>query len=261
MKKNQRWLTIGLWIACQFLAISLLLPMPVSADDCLTDPLNAADCMPPRLPPRHLHHHQRGREPWQPPGQRAHRHGSGNRRSGHRSRDRRSNGRSVARKWPHQRALPYPRDAHIPVPWLNAVPGIIPTPSSTAERVRHAVREMVCPILGQHRHAQSLLRGRVYSYTSLGPDIELALSYNAAPGQRRNVSPRLAFLLRFTAPAATERIVIWKGSGSRYHASQNAPPAAHSPQMPLQMLVLVEVTGNGCSTTGLSSCCSRRTLI
>lgn len=42
--KHPRFL-IGLWLLCQVLALSLLLPRPVYAHDCLTDPLNAADCM------------------------------------------------------------------------------------------------------------------------------------------------------------------------------------------------------------------------
>ena len=45
MKTKNRQLMVGLWLICQLLALSLLLPASAYADDCLTDPLNAADCM------------------------------------------------------------------------------------------------------------------------------------------------------------------------------------------------------------------------
>jgi len=45
MKTSYRKMIIFFWVACQVVAFSLLFPTHVYADDCLTDPLNAADCM------------------------------------------------------------------------------------------------------------------------------------------------------------------------------------------------------------------------
>lgn len=39
------WRLLAVWVFLQLVVFSLLLPEPVSAHDCLTDPLNAADCM------------------------------------------------------------------------------------------------------------------------------------------------------------------------------------------------------------------------
>jgi len=43
-ESSRRWLAV-MAMLLPLLAVSLLLPEPVSAHDCLTDPLNAADCM------------------------------------------------------------------------------------------------------------------------------------------------------------------------------------------------------------------------
>lgn len=45
MKTRTRWLLIFVFVACQVTAFFLLFPNPAYADDCLRDPLNAADCM------------------------------------------------------------------------------------------------------------------------------------------------------------------------------------------------------------------------
>ena len=45
MKTRYRKMIIFFLIACQVVAFSLLFPTQVYADDCLSDPLNAADCM------------------------------------------------------------------------------------------------------------------------------------------------------------------------------------------------------------------------
>lgn len=45
MKTRYRKMIIFFWVACQVVAFSLLFPTHVYADDCLSDPLNAADCM------------------------------------------------------------------------------------------------------------------------------------------------------------------------------------------------------------------------
>jgi hypothetical protein len=45
MNPIKRKILIFCWIACLVIAFSLLIPHPVYADDCLSDPLNAADCM------------------------------------------------------------------------------------------------------------------------------------------------------------------------------------------------------------------------
>jgi len=45
MKTRYRKTFIFFWVACQVIAFSLLFPTHVYADDCGSDPLNAADCM------------------------------------------------------------------------------------------------------------------------------------------------------------------------------------------------------------------------
>lgn len=45
MKTRYRKKFIFFWVACQVVAVTLLFPIRVYADDCNSDPLNAADCM------------------------------------------------------------------------------------------------------------------------------------------------------------------------------------------------------------------------
>lgn len=45
MRNKSRWVMIFFWTVVQAVALVLFVTTPVYADDCLTDPLNAADCM------------------------------------------------------------------------------------------------------------------------------------------------------------------------------------------------------------------------
>jgi len=45
MNSRHRWTMLIFWVGLQAVALTLLFTTPVSADDCLSDPFNAADCM------------------------------------------------------------------------------------------------------------------------------------------------------------------------------------------------------------------------
>ncbi len=241
MKKNQRWLTIGLWIACQFLAISLLLPMPVSADDCLTDPLNAADCM---------------RTPGFRPaisiiisvggtlatilvnvlsGTAA---ATGGAVTGAAT--------GAATAGPSPATGPTSGPSPIPVtpiphvPWLNGGPWNNPNTEFNGGKGPARCSRNGLPNYWVNTATLNLyVEDVVYSYTSLGPDIELALSYNAAPGSAGMFGRAWHFSYDSLLQQLPERIVIWKGSGQQI-SFQNAPSRGPQPPNAPSELVLVE---------------------
>jgi len=230
MNPIKRKILIFCWIACLVITFSLLIPHPVYADDCLTDPLNAADCM-------------------RTPGFRptiaiiisvgstlvtilvsvlsgtASVAGAA--------------GAGVAGAASGAAGIGGIPGNILNDPQLNGGPADNNFTNFNGGDGPGCGSAFGLPNYWVNTANLNLyIQDMVYAYQGLGPRIELKFSYNSAPGNTGMFGKNWRFFYDSSIQQLSDRYLLWKGSGQRLAFQKAGNPAGQNPNSPLAAVSL-----------------------